>query len=214
MLRLTQKGRALLLLGLAWGSTLLPLAFFAYFTIETYDLRERTAKLSEEAELLSAKKADLEKQIDDLSNKLQDTAKELQNTANSNAYYRKLVGIRVRYYRPSDAPRAARVATRLGLDVAEFTELGQSTLVSLDPNNLSYGSNIAPDDLIEIALAFLAEGFPLKRIAPATRVQDAKLIQVIASVAADRCRLLTEPEIRTGVMSRTPVICGGSVPLP
>jgi hypothetical protein len=54
-------------------------------------------------------------------------------------------------------------------------------------------------DLRDIGVALIQEGFPLKRIAPALKQQDPKLIQIYASVESDEsCGLLTVEQVRAG----------------
>lgn len=81
----------------------------------------------------------------------------------------------------------------------EDAKLGSSKLISRDPNTIAYGNLVSTQDLRDIAIALVQEKFPLKRVAPATKQPDPKLIQIYASTESDAaCGLLTVEQVKAG----------------
>jgi hypothetical protein len=168
---------------LAWAATLLPLVAFAYLTWHL-------VRVQSEVGALETKKADLQREIGEIQSDL------AAQTA-ATKYYRDFAGVRIQFYRERDRAVVESALRRKGFNVE--ARRGVSQLLDRDPNAIAYGGAVAPEDLRDIAIALVEGGFPLKRIAPATRQPDPKLIQVYASAAADEsCGLLTVDQIRAG----------------
>lgn len=194
--------RAKYLLALAWASIVLPLGAFVYFTVQAYGLKQETQRLEVDLEdrqeqLAAAKQrmTEAEQQRSNLDAQIKELDRELTEKQRNVEHYRKFAGIRIRYYRPTDAEIINEVGHALGIT----THLGQSPLIPLKPNKIVYGGEVSVQDYRDIAVALIEAGFPLKSISPATRNQDPKLIQIIASAPADLdCGLLTTGQVKEG----------------
>jgi hypothetical protein len=187
--------RAKNLLILAWASILLPLAAFVYFTVQAYELKQQTRGLQVDLDEKQEELAGAERRRSDLDAKLKELDRELAEKQRNLEHYRQFAGIRIRYYRPTDAEIIGKVGATLGIP----TQLGQSPLINVKPNAVVFGDEVSEQDYRDIAVALIAAGFPLKSIRPATRNQDPKLIQIIASGPADReCALLTPDQVKQG----------------
>ncbi|MEO8071153.1 MAG: hypothetical protein ABI652_07105 [Acidobacteriota bacterium] len=181
----------------AWIATLLPLAAFGYLTWQSWTLarqvqaqRQSVAMATRDVAGLEAKKQDLERQIAVL-----DAAVQAQKV--NTKHYRDVAGIRIQFYRQSDRAVVDKALQTLGFKVD--TTLGASRLINAKPNTIGFGSDVADLDLRGIAVALIDAGFPLKRIAPAVKQTDPRLIQIYASVATDNdCGLLTVEQVRAG----------------
>jgi cell division protein FtsB len=184
-----ERRRQLLFL-LAWAATLLPLVVFGYLTYQAYDMQQQLQSRRSEVEELEAKRQAL---IEDIS-KLET---DLQSQRESTKHYRDVADIRVQFYRESDRAVVQKALMSLGFRVD--SNLGRSALIDRQPNTIAFGKLVSEPDLREIAAALIEAGFPLKRIAPAIRQPDPKLIQVYASAESDRsCGLLSVEQVRAG----------------
>jgi len=179
------------LLGAAWAATLLPLIAFAYLTWESWKLNQQVDAAKTQLMELDTKKKELEAE-------LRRTEEDLRAQRSSAKHYRDVTGIQIRFYRESDREIVQNALVNLGFKVD--TNLGRSTLIDREPNTIAYGRLVSTEDLREIAAALVQAGFPLKRIAPAVRQPDPKLIQIYASAESERaCGLLSVDQIRAGM---------------
>jgi cell division protein FtsB len=200
--RFDRRQRFLLII--AWAATLLPLVAFAYLTWQSVELKrevdearrdlttvqENIGGAHTELKKLEVARGQLEAQIAQLTREL-----DAQRTATQ--HYRDYAGIRIRFYRESDRAIVEQALVNLGFKID--SRLGQSKLIDLAPNTIAYGTDVAAQDLRDIAIALVKAGFPLKRIAPAQKQPDPKLIQIYASVESERqCGLLSIEDIRAG----------------
>src|SRR5262245_56627495 len=141
---------------------------------------------------------ELERKKDKLDKEVSKLDADLTAQRESTKHYRDFAGVRIRFYRESDRKVVEGALRKLGFNV-EDAGLGQSKLIKLVPNTLGYGKLVAAQDLRDIGVALIQEGFPLKRITPAQKQPDPKLIQIYASVESDeRCGLLTVEQVRAG----------------
>jgi hypothetical protein len=193
------------LLWMAWGATVVPLLVFAYLTWASYDMRRELRVMQKELEeaqhTLEKKKKELgevEKKKAELEKQTAKLAVDLDAQRNSAKHYRDYAGVRIVFYRESDRKMVEGALRRLGFKV-EDAKLGSSKLISRDPNTIAYGNLVSTQDLRDIAIALVQEKFPLKRIAPATKQPDPKLIQIYASTESDAaCGLLTVEQVKAG----------------
>jgi hypothetical protein len=189
--------RQRLLLAAAWGATLLPLVAFAYLTWQSvhlnrlvHDAQHTLQTAKDEFEAVKRQKAEADAELAQVN-----TA--LQAQRESTRHYRDFAGIRIRFYRESDRAIVEKALVNLGFQID--ATLGRSALINRQPNTIGHGALVSPEDLRDIAVALVSAGFPLKRIAPAVRQTDPKLIQIYASAESDaRCGLLRVEEIRAG----------------
>lgn len=175
---------------IAWGATLLPLVPFTYLTWQSYvlnrDVQEAQARLDAARTELLRVEAQKNKAVADLA----ETEGKLETQRSVAKEYRRLSNIKVRFYRESD--RAVVEQALLGLGFVVDARLGQSPLISRQPNTIAYGKSVPLDDLWDMAIALVKAGFPLKRVTPAVRQPDPELIQIYASAESDAtCGLLT-----------------------
>jgi len=179
------------LLVIAWGATLLPLVAFGYLTWKSYHMSLQ----------LEAAETDLQEtlaEIRELEKKKAELSADLTAQRESTKYYRDWAGVHVRFYRESDRKVVEGALRKLGFKV-EDVDLGHSKLIDRFPNTIGHGKLVANQDLRDIGAALIQEGFPLKRIAPAQKQPDPKLIQIYASVESDEsCGLLTVEQVRAG----------------
>jgi hypothetical protein len=179
------------LLVIAWGATLLPLVAFGYLTWKSYDMSRQLQMAELDLHETLAEIRELEKKKAELS-------ADLTAQRESTKYYRDWAGVHIRFYRESDRKLVEGALRKLGFNV-EDADLGKSRLIDRAPNTIGYGKLVAMQDLRDIGVALIQEGFPLKRIAPALKQQDPKLIQIYASVESDEsCGLLTVEQVRAG----------------
>lgn len=191
------------LLAVAWISTLLPLVAFAYLGWQAVDLKKRNDAAQARLTGLQEQEATLKAQVADLDLKRQQLSSALDAQRESTKYYRDFAGVRIQFYRESDREVVEKALKGFGFNIE--TRLGTSALIDRTPNTIAYGSMVSPQDLRDIAIALVNAGFPLKRIAPATRQPDPKLIQIYASAESDRsCKPLSVADIQAGE------VCGGS----
>lgn len=175
---------------IAWGATLLPLVPFTYLTWQSYllnrDVQQAQVTLEDAKTELLKVEAQKNKAVADLA----ETEGKLETQRNVAKEYRRLSNIKIRFYRESD--RAVVEKALLSLGFVVDARLGQSPLISRQPNTIAYGRSVPLDDLWEMAIALVKAGFPLKRIVPAVRQPDPELIQIYASAESDKtCGLLT-----------------------
>jgi hypothetical protein len=196
------------LIALAWAVTMLPLLVFAYLTWQSIELKQDIAearrtlkdaesdlrKLKEERGVEEQRKNELIAE----KAKLEHELKPLRESAKTLGSYRTEKGIRIQFYRESDRKFVTDALTKLGFDID--TRLGHSPLVEgVATNTIAYGAEVSPADLRVIAVALVQAGFPLRRILPAIKQSDPKLIQITASPASEsQCGLLTPEQIRAG----------------
>ena len=199
-----------LLLIIAWVATLLPLIAFAFFTWQLLHLRgqvqeaEATAtelnrKVASSQEMLNKLERDVrvhENRKTELTAEILKNEKELALQIQSTRQYRNLAGVRIRFYREADRKVVEDALKKLGFKIE--TELGKSRLLNRPADTITYGNDVSEADLRDIAVALVEAGFPLRYIAPSDKPVDGKLIQIIASVAADKCGALTVDKIRAG----------------
>ncbi len=194
--------RAQHLLILAWASIALPLAAFVYLTVQAYGLKQQAQQLeldlADKQERLAAaerRTRQAEQRRSELDAKIKELDRELAEKQRNVEHYRQFAGIRIRYYRPTDAEIINEVGKALGIP----TQLGASPLINAKPSAIIYGAEVSEQDYRDIAVALIEAGFPLKSISPAKRNQDPKLIQIIASAPVDRqCALLTPGQVKEG----------------
>jgi hypothetical protein len=188
-----RRQRRLMLL--AWGATVLPLIAFAYLSWQSWTLRQENAQAQAQIDSVRAEHDGLATRVEQARTELQELNAELTAARASAKHYRDFAGIRIRFYRDSDRAVVEKALSRLGYNID--TELGTSSLIDRQPNTIGYGRLVAEQDYRDIAIALVEAGFPLKRIAPAERQPDPKLIQIYASALSDReCGLLTVDAIR------------------
>jgi cell division protein FtsB len=192
------------LLVLAWSVTILPLVAFAYLTWQAWELNKQVHSSQLEIGKLSDKKAGVEKELDQLNKKqatvqaeLAQLTEKLVAQRGATKHYRDLAGIRIQFYREEDRAIVERALDELGFRIE--SGLGASRLINLKANTIAYGNQVSDKDLRDIAIALVEKGFPLKRIAPALKQPDPKLIQIYASAPSDKgCGLLSVEQIRAG----------------
>lgn len=197
--RTALERRQRVLLVAAWGATLMPLVVFGLLTWKSYQLNRQVEAKKEE--LLGAKdRLDLvRKDLADAQKALDQLNADLQAQRQSTKHYRDFAGVRIQFYRESDRQVVQRALLSLGFNID--SRLGRSPLVKLRANTIAYGSLVSTTDLRDIAAALVESQFPLRRITPARRQPDPKLIQVYASAESERdCGLLTVGQIRAGLM--------------
>jgi len=188
-----RRQRRLMLL--AWGATVLPLIAFAYLSWQSWTLRQENAQAQAQIDSVRAEHDGLATRVEQARTELQELNAELTAARASAKHYRDFAGIRIRFYRDSDRAVVEKALASRGYNID--TELGTSSLIDRQPNTIGYGRLVAAEDYRNIAIALVEAGFPLKRIAPAERQPDPKLIQVYASALSDReCGLLTVEAIR------------------
>lgn len=191
------------LLAIAWIATLLPLVAFAYLGWQAIDLKKTNDAAEARLSGLREQEDSLKGQVAELELKRKQLASALDAQRKSTKYYRDFTGVRIQFYRESDREVVEKALKSLGFNID--TRLGTSALIDRAPNTIAYGSQVSPWDLRDIAVALVNAGFPLKRIAPATRQPDPKLIQIYASAESDRaCKPLSVADIQAGR------VCGGS----
>lgn len=181
----------------AWCATLLPLVAFAYLTWQSAkitqmneDIQIGYEKKVKQVQALENQKAGIEADILKLK-------QELEAQRESTKHYRNFAGVKIRFYRESDRALVETALTRLGYNID--ATLGTSKLIDMKPNTIAYGTLVSDQDLRDIAIALVEAGFPLKRIAPATRQPDPKLIQIYASAESENhCGLLNKALIEAG----------------
>jgi hypothetical protein len=181
----------------AWGATLLPLVAFGYLTWQSWELnkqveaaRRKLDAAREELDTVRGQKAAADAELAKVN-----AALEAQRS--STKHYRDYAGIRIQFYRESDRAVVEKALVNLGFRVD--AKLGRSPLINRQPNTIGYGKLVSEEDRQDIAVALITAGFPLKRIAPAVRQPDPKLIQIYASAESDRaCGLLTAEQVREG----------------
>jgi hypothetical protein len=101
----------------------------------------------------------------------------------------------IRYYRASDATIAGRVAESRGFRVLR----ANADLAPGEPNALAFSPDMTSAQRIEVAIAFVEAGYPLRAMRTSRNVPDPQLVQMIASSTAGRdCGLLTTDDIRVG----------------
>jgi cell division protein FtsB len=203
----------------AWAATLLPLAVFGYLTWQSVTMHRELVKLASETSTLQSQKSDLQQQTSALEQSVHDLNEErdkLQKEVTkrgtdltaqraTTTHYRNVAGIRVQFYRESDRQVVMQALSNLGFKVDPV--LAQSTLIHSAPDTIAFGKEVAQNDLREIASALVNAEFPLKRITPAERQRDPKMIQIYASASsAAKCGLLKLEDISAG---RT---CGALAP--
>jgi cell division protein FtsB len=188
-----RRQRRLMLL--AWGVTVLPLIAFAYLSWQSWTLRQQNAAAQAQVESIRAEHDGLARQVEQTRAALKGLNAELTAARATAKHYRDFAGIRIRFYRDSDRAVVQKALASRGYSID--TELGTSSLIDRQPNTIGYGRLVAEEDYRDIAIALVEAGFPLKRIAPAERQPDPKLIQIYASALSDRqCGLLTVEAIR------------------
>ena len=198
----TLAGRQRQLQRLAWGATLLPIAVvlgLGWFA--TQQLAHKQRELADVGKLLADNEraaARLTGEIQELERTRaalnQDLAEQRLNTA----HYRAFAGMRIQYYRPGDRQIIERALSRYQFKIE--LKQGNAQVISLEPNTIAHGSDVSSQDLEDIACALVEAGFPLKRVVPATRIREARLVQVFASARTDRdCGPLSVDHVRAGL---------------
>lgn len=182
---------------LIWATTLIPMVVFALLTWQSWQMQKQSASLNSEIETKQSTLDALNAQLGTARAAVAKAEQEAEAQRASAKHYRDFAGIKVRFYRNSDRAVVEKALTGLGFNID--SELGTSQLINREPNSIGFGSLVSDEDLRDIAVALVDAGFPLKRIAPAQRQPDPKLVQIYASVESDRsCGLLKVAEVRAG----------------
>ena len=189
--------RQKLLLVFAWAATLLPLLAFGYLTWQSWELNKQVSEAQRKIASSTEHLNKLEARKVVLETELSRREADLESQREATKHYRDYAGIRIRFYRETDREVVEKALVRLGFNID--SSLGKSQLIDLKPNTIGYGNLVSQNDLRDIAIALVEAGFPLKRIAPALKQSDPKLIQIYASAQSDReCGLLGVEQIRAG----------------
>ena len=197
------------LLVMTWAATLLPLVAFGYLTWQSLQLNEGVQRAQATLEQARKDLASVNIQKAAAFEELGRANADLKEQQRSTAHYRDFAGIRILFYREADRELVRKALVDQGFQID--ASLGTAPLINRErANTLGYGSMVSHEDVKDIAVALVTAGFPLQRIAPATRRPDPKLIQVYASAASDRreCSVMTEAEIRAAEF-KDGEICGG-----
>lgn len=186
------------LLVLAWTATLVPLLAFGYLTWQSWHLAQTVAESRRAVAAAESQVAALDARKTALDQEIAALAEQVAAQKRSTKHYRDLAGVRIQFYRASDRQLVDRALESLGFRLE--TSLGTSRLINASPNTIAFGSLVADEDLRDIAVALIDAGFPLKRMTPAVRQLDPRLIQIYASVDSDTdCQLLTAAQVRNGL---------------
>lgn len=156
----------------AWGSVGLAALVMAVLIVTSYrHLREVRRAADGEA----ARVTDLQKQREALQGEIAALREEKQ-------HYRTLAGVKVVFYRPEDSQLVQAAFDKLGLKVELRPGVKK---IWKRADTLAYGPQVSEADCKAVAAALVTAGFPLRRIAPATKIKDARLLQIYASVQTD-----------------------------
>lgn len=169
---------------IAWLATLLPILAFAFLTWQSIDLaRENEARRME-----IAKQGDVKAQLE---SEIAELTKQKETLSQEKEHYRSLADVKVVYYRRQNTPLVESALKGLGLNL-ELRE-GIRT-IDKEADTLAYGPEVSQADCKAVATALIRAGFPIRRIAPAQTVREARLLQIYASGRTDPNAPLYTPE--------------------
>jgi hypothetical protein len=161
-----------------WASILVPLMLFVYLTQQSVAVRRERDQVSVQVRELTQKRQAL---IDDqgrLREQIASLTRQKQELTADKSHYRTLAGIRVVFYREEDRTVIQSGLATLGLE-AELRPNVQT--IPQAANTLAFGPDVSVSDCKAVAVALVEAGFPLRRITPAAKIRDARLLQVYAS---------------------------------
>ncbi|MEO8659010.1 MAG: hypothetical protein ABI693_11095 [Bryobacteraceae bacterium] len=184
----------------AWGSVglaalvLAVLIAVGYHQLAQVQKAKKTA--ADELQKLASQAAILNTQI----KSLQLESKRLED---DKQHYRTLAGVKVVFYRAEDSDVIRSAFAKLGLDVE--LRAGVKT-ISKRADTLAFGPEVSESDCKAVAAALVTAGFPLRRIAPAEKITEARLLQIYASAKT----LVGAPLYTVDRLQHEPVCRSGS----
>jgi len=159
----------------AWGSVGLAAIVLAvligagYYQLAQVRSARKTA--ADEVKTLETRAAALTIQVETLQ-------RESKRLEDDKQHYRALAGVKVVFYRAEDSDVIHSAFAKLGLDVE--LRAGVKT-ISKRADTLAFGPEVSESDCKAVAAALVTAGFPIRRIAPAQRITEARLLQIYAS---------------------------------
>jgi cell division protein FtsB len=183
----------------AWGSVGLAALVLAILIGLGYS---QLAKVRQAADKEAARVTNLQKLRATLEAQIASLQDDSKRLTEEKQHYRTLAGVKVVFYRAEDSDVIRSAFAKLGLDVE--LRAGVKT-ISKRADTLAFGPEVSESDCKAVAAALVTAGFPIRRIAPAQRITEARLLQIYASAKTQIDaplytvdRLQHEPVCRSG----------------